>query len=134
MRPTMAKGKEKHWERLDKIAFLGKDLVRRAKSKCELCEGREGRLTTYEVLPLLETPSLERLLLLCANCLNDIEKNRFDQNRWHFLENVAWSELPAVQVTAIRICRNLNSQGVDWAKNLLETVYLAPEVEEWLDK
>ena len=128
----MAKGLEKHKERLDNVALLGKDLARRAKSKCELCEGREGKLTPYEVEPLPEIPNIEEAILLCGKCRDDIEKNKFDQNRWRFLESIVWSELPPIQVTALRVCKNLNSKGVGWAQDLLDNVYISPEVEEWL--
>ena len=130
----MAKGLEKHQERLDKVALLGKDLARRAKSKCELCEGGEGKLRPYEVEPLPETPCIEKALLICSKCRDDIEKNHFNPKRWRFLESVVWSELPSVQVTAVRVCRILRSNGVDWSQELLETVYLTPTVEEWLEK
>ena len=128
----MAKGLKKHQERLDNLALLGKDLARRAKFKCELCAGCEGKLTPYEIEPLKETPSIERSILLCDKCRNDIEKDQFDHNRWRFLESVVWSELPSVQVTAVRICNHLSSNGAGWAQDLLDTVYLSPEVEEWL--
>lgn len=128
----MARGLINHQERIDKIALLGKDLTRRAKSKCELCEGTEGKLTPYEVEPLPQEPTTERAILICGTCRENIDKSQFDPNRWRFLESVAWSELPPVQATAIRVCRKLSAMGTGWAQELLETVYINPEVEEWL--
>ena len=41
----MAKGLLKHQERKSALSLLGKDLARRARSKCELCEASGVPLT-----------------------------------------------------------------------------------------
>ncbi len=47
----MAKGLDKHRERLEAVALFGKDLTRRSGSKCELCETSNVKLQIYEVPP-----------------------------------------------------------------------------------
>ena len=130
----MAKGHDQHYERLSQVAMLGKELARRAKSKCELCEGSEGKLTPFEVEPLPEEPTAESAVLLCSLCRDNIERGEYDHNRWRFLESSIWSDTPPVQVTAVRACKSLSENGAGWAQDLLETVYLSPKVEEWLQK
>ena len=49
----MAKGLDKHRERLEALALFGKDLTRRAGSKCELCETAGVKLQIHEVPPVL---------------------------------------------------------------------------------
>ena len=61
-----------------------------------------------------------------------VEDQKIEPDQARFLESVIWSEIPVVQVTAVRLCRMLAEDGVDWAAQVLDTVYLSPEVESWL--
>ena len=121
-----------HKERLDAIANLGRDLTRRSKARCELCGTSGTRLFAKEVEPLPEQPDPEHSLFLCEKCSDDMARDTLDPNHWRFLESMVWSEIAPVQVTAVRLCRRLKDQGVDWAGDILSDLYLSPEIEAWL--
>ncbi len=128
----MARGLDKHNARIDALNMLGRDLARRSRSKCELCETGSVSLKPLEITPIPEEPELDHTLFICEECRQGIESGKPDQKRWRFLESVIWSETPVIQVAAVRVTRILQQQGVDWAATLMDTVYLSPEIEEWL--
>jgi len=80
----------------------------------------------------METPEFERCILICARCRDGVEGKPVAPQEWRFLEDVAWSEIVALQVAAVRIVRSF-APSEPWAASLLDTLYLSPEVEEWLD-
>lgn len=126
----MAKGKEEHEARLAALQRFGKDLARRAKSKCELCETAGERLTLYELPPVTREPDFDRCVLLCASCHEQAsDPRRFRPGaHWRFLESQAWSLEPVVQVLAIRLLRRLASRE-DWARVALESLDLDEATE-----
>ncbi len=132
----MAKGFEAHQARMNVLSFLGKDLARRAKSKCELCETSGQSLAAYEVPPALSEPDVDHCIFICERCLTalDSPKKRLDAEEWRFLSNAIWSEVPAVVVVAVRMLRRLEKQGADWARELLEETYLEPDIQTWADE
>ena len=80
-------------------------------------------------------PSLERTILLCGTCSEATGGGKLGEpSRWRCLETVVWSELPALQVTSIRLLRRLADDGVDWASGTLESVYPSEETEAWLSE
>jgi len=131
----MAKGQQKHQDRLDAVAALGRGLARRARSRCELCETGSVALAPLEVPPLPEEPEETRAVMVCHGCRAGLEEARGwrdDPQAWRFLEGTAWSEIPAVQVSACLLLRRLADGGAGWATDTLEGLVLAPEVEAWL--
>lgn len=128
----MAKGYQKNREHKDKVALLGKSLIRRCKKKCELCDTVGASLAVVEVAPLPKEPHEDHAVMVCEACRRIMETETMAPNAVRFLESVIWSEVPAVQVTAVRLCRILAAMGVDWASELLDTVYLDPQVKAWL--
>ncbi|MBU0961420.1 MAG: phnA protein [Proteobacteria bacterium] len=128
----MSQGHEKHQQRLEQLSFLGKTLVRRSGAKCELCSHAHGTLYSIEIPPVPELPSEDHTLFLCESCKDVVETSKLNPQEMHYLEEVIWSDLPVLQVTAVRLCRRLRDKGEAWAAELLDTVYLSPEVEEWL--
>jgi protein PhnA len=127
----MAKGYELHQARMMALQGLGKDLARRAKSKCELTGAAGVRLWPYEVPPAGETPELDRTLLLSEECLEMLEHpERLAGRHWQCLVEAVWSEMPALQVVAWRLLHEL-AQREDWAREALEEVSLDPETEAW---
>lgn len=125
----MSQGLARHKAHQEALQVLGKELARRSKSQCELCEQRTA-LTAYEVPPVPETPLLEQTLFLCADCLQQIENpESLDPNRWYTLQDKAWSEYPVVQVMAWRLLQYLKSET--WAQDLLDQLYLEDEVLHW---
>lgn len=115
--PPVAKGKEKHRARLDAIQAFGKDLARRARSKCELCESSDD-LRIFDANPDDE-PSLESLLLACTRCRALFEGRVDDPKALRFLETAIWSDVPPVAKTAREVIKRVDS---DWARNALELV------------
>jgi protein PhnA len=54
-----------------------------------------------------------------------------DAPHWQCLQGAIWSDVPAVQVTAWRALQALRREA--WAQDLLDTVYLAPDVLTWAE-
>ena len=131
----MAKGLEKHQERVAALSLFGKDLARRAKSKCELCEVSETKLLPYEVEPVPGEPEFDRCILICESCHEQVvDPRKFKEGEhWRCLAETVWSDIPAVQVVAVRLLkRQANSQA--WAREALEGLFLDEEIEEWVTK
>lgn len=129
----MAKGLLKHQERQSALSLLGKDLARRAKSKCEICEASGVPLSIYEVVPVPSEPDYDHCLMLCETCKTQLENpKRLEPNHWRCLTKSIWSQIPAVQVVSLRQLRKL-SEKQDWAIEALEHAYIEPEIESWAD-
>ena len=130
----MAKGLLKHQERKSALSLLGKNLARRARSKCELCEASGVPLAIYEVAPIPAEPDFDHCLMACENCREQLENpKRIQPDHWRCLTKSIWSEVPAVQVLSLRHLRKFAEQH-QWAADTLEIAFLTPEVEEWADK
>lgn len=129
----MAKGYEMHQSRLLALQGMGKDLARRAKSKCELTGEAGVSLRPYEVPPVQKDPDIDRTLLISERCHEMLENpKRLAGREWQCLAETVWSELPAAQVVAWRMLREL-AKREDWAREVLEDVFLDPEVEAWAE-
>ena len=127
----MAKGLEKHRQRHSELSLFGKTLTRRAKHHCELCQASGVSLNIFEVPPVPNEPVLEHCAFICQTCLDQFNAKQLDGNHLRALNHSVWSEVPAVQVAALLLLRKL---GADWSDELLEQVYLQPEIEEWVHK
>lgn len=125
----MSQAHARHKAHQEALQRMGKDLARRSKSQCELCDTSTS-LSAYEVPPLPESPTLENTLFLCDTCTQQIEKpDSMDPNHWYSLQEKVWSEHAVVQVMAWRMLQHLKTQT--WAQDLLDQVYLADEVLHW---
>ena len=71
----MAKGHDRHVARQTEVSGLGKDLSRRARSKCELCN-QSGSLRPIELTPLPDEPNIDWAALLCPQCIKAIESKK----------------------------------------------------------
>jgi protein PhnA len=131
----MAKGYDTHQARLQALSLFGKDLARRAKSKCEL-SGKSGvSLKTYEIEPVPNEPSFENCLLLSEAVIDQLNRPKSIQpDQWRgTLAELIWSELPAQQVMAYRLLQYL-AQSEAWAQDVLSEAYLDEELIEWANK
>ena len=129
----MAKGLDQHRQRLDALNNFGKDLARRAKSHCELCDTEGTKLVIHEVEPIPTEPDFDHCIMICDTCKEQLDNpKRIDPNHWRCLNASAWSEVPAVQVSAVRMLDSLNDHP--WAAELREQLYLTPEIEAWIIK
>ena len=127
----MAKGYELHQARMMALQGIGKDLARRAKSKCEITGASGIPLWPYEVPPVPETPDLERTLLVSETCHEMLDHpDRLAGRDWQCLTSAVWSDMPAVQVVAWRMLNEL-AKREDWAREALQEVFLDPEIEAW---
>ncbi len=127
----MAKGYELHQLRMMVLQGMGKDLARRAKSRCEITGASGVKLFPYEVPPVPAEPDIERTILVSEPCLEMIEHpERMKGREWQCLSEAVWSDLPAVQVTAWRMLREL-AKREDWARETLEETFLDPDIEDW---
>ena len=130
----MAKGYNENQERLHQLSLLGKPLARRAGRKCELCEASGVEMRPYEIPPVPAEASLDRLLLLCETCSQQLKDYRkLQPERWRCLETAIWSTEAGVQVVAARLLRRL-VPITNWAGGILEMVDLDGEIEEWVEK
>ena len=127
----MGKGYELHQARVLALQGLGKDLARRAKSKCELTGAAGVPLRPYEVPPVGEEPDIDRTLLVSETCLDVLEHPaRLKGREWQILAETVWSEQPATQVVAWRMLSHL-AKAEEWAREVIEEVFLDDEVEDW---
>ena len=124
----MSRGRERHQERLAAVAALGRSLSRRAGHACELC-GESGSLKVVEVEPVLEEADGERALMACDRCADLLGGGRLEARSLRFLEMAIWNEVLPVQLTAVRLVRRLAEEGVDWARDALDGLYLDEAVE-----
>ena len=126
----MARGFDKHYARQSAIAGLGRALSRRARNSCELCHEATS-LQVVEVPPLEEDPEPERAVLVCARCAAVIQDTNAQgrPETLRFLTDTVWSDVPAIQLAAVRVLRRLAADGQDWATDVLDGLYLDPEIE-----
>ena len=128
----MSKGADKHQGRLNELNYFGKDLARRCKSHCELCDNHGVKLFIHEVPPVPKQPELEHCLFICETCQSQINKPKtLDANYWHCLHTSIWSEVPAVQIMAVLVAKTLAPKA-DFAAELLDQIYLDENQQEWL--
>ncbi|MBT3223876.1 MAG: phnA protein [Proteobacteria bacterium] len=126
----MARGHDRHQAHQAALIGLGRNLSRRARSACELCEERTS-LRPFEVEGGPEIPEEDWAAMLCHRCAGVIEDKRLrDVHELRFLENTIWAEVRPVQILAVRLVKRLSEADVHWATELLENLYLDPEVEE----
>lgn len=127
----MAKGREEHEAKVAHLNSFGRELARRSKSKCELCEKAGEKLGIFVLPPEPKVPDIDRCLLLCESCRDQAgEVKRFKAGEhWRVLVKTAWSPVPMAQVLAVRLLRRqANSQP--WAREALDLLYLDDEIEE----
>lgn len=106
-------------------------LITRSGNKCELC-GSTDSLTAFEVTP--SDGSVEQSALLCETCRGQIENiDSSNLNHWRCLNESMWSTESAVQVLAWRQLTQLVALGEVWAQELLDMLYLDPEVQSWAE-
>lgn len=72
------------------------------------------------------------MLFLCEPCTRELDSRKvIDALHLRVLEKTVWSSVAPVQVLAVRLLRRLAANHEAWATELLENLYLDPEIEEW---
>ena len=113
----MAKGRQAHQDYLDALSLLGKDLARRAKSRCEL-SGEPGSLETVDMEGSGTEPSLEHVLLVSPKVKKHMEgKGLGDRDALRYLDEAVWSPLPVVRRAAVQILSYIDAP---WAVEAIE--------------
>jgi protein PhnA len=126
----MAKGYDQHIERKNKVNSFGKELTRRAKSKCELCEATGVSLSVFEVPPVKEEPEVERCIFICYECKNKLERvKKAKENDFRFLTNSIWSEVDMVRALSIKLLTEMATK-YSWAEFVLDDLYIDESTEE----
>ena len=128
----MAKGRDRHHARAAEVAALGRQLSRRAKNRCEICE-QSASLKVVEVEPIMEEPDLERAIMVCAPCEEAMLAKHGPHDQMRYLEGVVWSDIVPVQMTAVRLLRQLSEREVAWARDTIDSLFISPEVEALLE-
>ncbi|OUS23719.1 phnA protein [Gammaproteobacteria bacterium 45_16_T64] len=129
----MSKAKEKHAERLRALSLLGKDLTRRCRSHCELCSASGVKLAPFEVAPIQDIPDTEHAIFICDVCVEQLKTTKYiDVDHWRCLNTSVWSEIPVVQVAAVRMLKRL-ADKTEWSADLYDQLYLEPDVLEWIE-
>lgn len=130
----MAKGYQRHQERIKALSLFARNLTRRSRACCELCGSSGVKLVIFEVVPISSEPEYEHCIFICETCKTQLDKpKKMDPTHWQCLYSAIWSEVPAVQVVAVRQLRQLAKQA-PWAIDLLDQAYLDPETQDWADK
>ena len=126
--------RESHRARERAVAALGKELAKRAHSRCELCgqsseELMGEKLRPFELTPLQAQPNLDWLLLLCPACQEISGHLPADTSALFFLKETCWSETQPVQLLSLRALRELANNGEHWAAMTLENCYVDETIE-----
>ena len=112
------------------VGVLGKELTRRSKGRCELCDGRVD-VRPFELPPFPDDPDPERTLMACGRCREWMEHERIDPVQAHFLSEAVWSDLAPVKLAAARLL--LASDGLDdpWLRDALDAANVDPSTGEF---
>ena len=126
----MAKGHEAHQQRQMSLSAFGKELARRAKSRCELTGVSGVPLHIYEVPPAPSEPDMSRCLMISEDALNQInDPSLIEPDQWRNLGELIWSETPAIQIMACRMLTYI-AQNENWAQDILDEAYLDEDLLE----
>jgi protein PhnA len=129
----MTKNVERGHRHHHDLSSLGKDLTRRSHARCELCDVKGVPLQAYEVPPIPDELDINDTLFLCDTCFDQIlHPEKLEPAHWHCLHHRIWSDMPALQVTAVRVLKNLAPLAT-WATQLLEELYLDPDIANWVN-
>ncbi len=130
----MAKGYDQHQQRQMILSSFGKDLARRAKSKCELSGASGVPLHIYEVPPVPNEPDPARCLMLSESVIDQLNKpSLIIPDEWRNLGELIWSEIPAVQIMACRVLTYIAKEE-NWAQDILDEAYLDEDLLEEINK
>jgi len=117
-------GYQANQERKQLLSSFGKDLARRAKSKCEISGESGVSLVIYEVPPVANEPDFERCLFVSESTLAQLEKpKQINPNDWRLLAEQIWSESSLVQVVSVRLLSYI-AKTEHWAQEILDNAYL----------
>jgi len=121
----MAKGREKHDEYQAALQGLGRDLARRAKSRCELSD-EPGSLVTFDLEGPKVEPSLGHVVLVSSVVADHLEGRNLKGAALHYLNTAVWSDVSAVRRAAIRILEQVDEP---WARDAIDNARMMDGAE-----
>ncbi len=113
-----------------RVGSLGKDLTRRSRGRCELCEGRSS-VRPFELVPFPEEAEMDRSLMACDRCRGWLERGKVDAIEATFLSSAVWSTEPAVQLAAMRLLLLADDPESPWLRDALDAADVDPETGEF---
>lgn len=122
----MAKGFETNRRRSEELNKLGRELVRRSGSKCELCRTAGGRLNITEVKQSSAEPDPENCVFICDLCYSALSSPLKHSEHWRCLAGSVWSDVRPVKIISAKVLKILSDKN-SWAADILEDVYLDNE-------
>lgn len=111
------------------VGVLGKELTRRSKGRCELCDSRD-EVRLYELEPFPEDPTPDRTLMACGRCRRWLDGEPMVAMEAWFLGAAVWHELPAVRLAAGRMLLGAGDLEDPWVVDNLEASGIDPVSRE----
>jgi hypothetical protein len=112
------------------VGVLGKDLTRRSRGRCELCDGRED-VRPYELPPFPVDPDPERTLMACGRCRTWLETERIDPVEARFLSTAIWADVPPVKLAAARLLLAIDDLSDPWLRDAIDAADVDPATGEF---
>ena len=128
----MAKGYEVNKKRQEELNLLGRELARRAGSKCELCTAAGTKLNVFEIPPVSGEPDSAKCVFVCDICFSGLFEPVKLNDHWRCLNESIWSEVKPVKILSMIILKKISSKN-SWAGDIIDEVYLDEEDESWID-
>lgn len=124
----MSRGYDTHQQRQMELSMFGKDLARRAKSKCELTGAAGVPLHIYEIPPIPGNPDPGRCLMISEKVIDQLQKpSTIVADQWRNLGESIWSDIGAVQIMSHRLLTHIAKQHL-WAQEILNDAYLDEDI------
>ncbi|MCA9490443.1 MAG: hypothetical protein KC621_10980 [Myxococcales bacterium] len=125
----MARSKKKPKQR-PQVGMLGKELTRRSRGRCELCESKD-EVRAYELPPFPDEPDPDRTLMACARCRQWMESDRIDPVQAHFLSSAVWAEIAPVKLAAARLLIAHEDLDDPWLRDAIDAADVDPVTLEF---
>lgn len=103
------------------VGVLGKDLTRRSRGRCELCESK-SEVRAWEIPPFPEEPEMDRALMTCGRCRGWLEGEEIQPNEARFLATAVWAECVAIRDAAELLLRRLAESGDPWVLEAIDVI------------
>lgn len=104
------------------------EILKERSQSCELCNSKTD-LNAHLVSPKIDENN-DNCVLLCSNCITEIQKENLNVTHWFCLNESAWTQEAPVQVLVYRLLSQLSE---DWSRDLLDQIYLEDKIKEWAE-
>ena len=112
----MARGKEEHQAYQAALAGLGRELARRARSRCEL-SGERGRLDPFDLEGPTVEPALGHVVLVSPEVAAHLQGKDLNRDALRYTESAVWNEEAVIRRAAVRILERVDAP---WAREAIE--------------